>query len=242
LPGAAITLGYVICHSGGADEGGASPEASVSLVVPPGQSLALLSKPASSVTCLFDVVAGLARPASGHVWVDGVAVDQLSGAEIDRYHARRGLVSPRFPLLPSLSVTDNVLAARLAGRVDAATRERAARLLELTGAADLTGPVNRLPGEAQWRLMIARALMPSPRLLLAEDPTPGLDSRAATRVLDLLMDVQAMLGFTLLLTASGLATAIRCERLVNLVNGVVVTDELITGDDPWTRGRVDRIG
>jgi predicted ABC-type transport system involved in lysophospholipase L1 biosynthesis ATPase subunit len=237
----AITLGDVICP-GGADAGVIPPATGVSLVVPPGQSLALLSKPFSGATCLFDVVAGLARPASGHVWVDGVAVDRLRGAELDRYHARRGLVSPRFPLLPSLSVTDNVLAARAAGRVDAATRERAAWLLELTGTAKLTGPVRRLPGEEQWRLMIARALMPSPRLLLAEDPALSLDSRAATHVLDLLMDAHAMLGFTLLLTAGRPATAVRCQRLVSLVNAVVVEDEVTRGDDPWTRGRVDRIG
>jgi len=214
----------------------------VSLVVPPGQSLALLSKPLSGATCLLDVVAGLARPVSGHAWVDGVAVDRLGGAELDRYRARRGLVSPRFPLLPSLSVTDNVLAARLAGRVDATTRERAARLLELTGAAQLTGPVRSLSGEEQWRLMIARALMPSPRLMLADDPASSLDSRAATVVLDLLVDVQAVFGFTLLLTAVRPATAVRCQRLVSLVNGMVVEDEVTAGDDPWTRGRVDRIG
>jgi ABC-type lipoprotein export system ATPase subunit len=74
-------------------------------------------------------------------------------------------------------VTGNVLAALLAGRVDEPARERAARLLELTGAARLVGQVDRLPAEDQWRVMIARALMSSPRLVLAEDPTEILDPR-----------------------------------------------------------------
>jgi predicted ABC-type transport system involved in lysophospholipase L1 biosynthesis ATPase subunit len=78
--------------------------------------------------------------------------------------------------------------------------------------------------------------------VLAEDPASSLDSRAATVVLDLLVDVQALYGFTLLLTATRPATAVRCHRLVSLVNGVVVEDEMTAGDDPWTRGRVDRIG
>ncbi len=66
--------------------------------------------------------------------------------------------------------------------------------------------------------------------------------RGATAILDLLMDVHALFGFTLLLTVGRLATASRCQRLVRLVGGAGVEDELIGGDDPWTRDRVDRIG
>jgi putative ABC transport system ATP-binding protein len=82
-------------------------------------------------------------------------------------------------------------------------------------------------------------------LVLAEDPTPGLESRSATVILDLLIDVQAQFGFTLLLVAGSLAVASRCERLVRLADGGVsrvAEDELTRGDDAWTRGRIDRIG
>jgi ABC-type phosphate/phosphonate transport system ATPase subunit len=113
--------------------------------------------------------------------------------------------------------------------------------MTITGAAHLTGPVGALTVEQQWRILIARELRMNPRLVLAEDPTPGLDSRAATAVLDLLMDVHAQLGFTLLLTADRQATASHCERLVRLLRDTVVEDELIK-DDPWTRDRIDRIG
>ncbi|MBV9447160.1 MAG: hypothetical protein JO345_14865 [Streptosporangiaceae bacterium] len=101
--------------------------------------------------------------------------------------------------------------------------------------------VPRLPAEQQWRTLIARALRLSPRLVLAEDCAPGLDSRSATAVLDLLMDVHAQFGFTLLLTVSRLAMASHCQRLVRLAGAAVIEDELIN-DDPWTRDRVDRIG
>lgn len=249
-PGAAVKLRNVVCRAEAAllTPGGTTPPdppgkpaRGISLEIPPGQSLALLSQPRGAATELLDVVAGLRRPLAGGVWVDGVAVDQLGRAALDRYHARRGLVSQRFPLLPSLSVADNVLVALLAGRVDGATRERAARLLELTGGASARGPVDRLPAEDQWRIMIARALVPSPRLVLAEDPSSSLDPRSAARILDVLMDAQARFGFTLLLTADRLSTAVRCQRQVSLVAGAVVEDEM-TSDDAWTRNRIDRIG
>ena len=90
--------------------------------------------------------------------------------------------------------------------------------------------------------MIARALVSSPRLVLAEDPTETLDPRAAGRILDVLMDVHATFGFTLVLAAERLVTAVRCQRQVSRAGGSVVEDEMASGDDAWTRGRIDRIG
>jgi putative ABC transport system ATP-binding protein len=239
--GVPIELSDVVCWGGAVTANDVAPEG-VTLSVPPGQSVALLSQPPDVATCLLDSVAGLSRPRSGRVRVDGIMVDRLGGADLDRYRAGRGLISERFPLLSSLSVTGNVLALPLVGRVDRLTRERAARLLELTGAARLTGPVARLPAEDQWRIMIARALLPSPRLVLAEDPMSVLDPRAAGRILDVLMDAHATLGFTLLLAADRLASAVRCQRQISLANGTVVEDEITSGDDAWTRSRIDRIG
>ena len=246
-PGAVIELGSVVAPSSGAGADGdpGAPgvgQPGVSLLVPPGQSLALLSQPPAAATGLFDAIAGLRRPRAGLILVDGVAVNRLGRAELDRYRARRGLVSPRFSLLPSLSVLDNVLAAPPVGRPGPPSADRAMRTLELAGAARLTGPVARLSAEEQWRIMIARALVSSPRLLLAEDPAPGLDAAAADRVLDVLMDAHAMFGFTLVLTANRTATSVRCQRRVLVAGGKVVEDELTSGDDAWTRSRIDRIG
>ena len=186
------------------------------------------------------------------VLVDGVAVDRLRGPALDRYRASRGLLSTRFPLLPSRSVLDNVLAALPSGRADARVRGRAVELLRLTGVPELPAPpqetpVKALTAEQQWRVLIARALLPAPRLMLAEDPAagglaPGLEGRAATAIWDLLTDMHALFGFTLLVAAARTATAIRCQRIVTLSGWAVTDDELTGGDDPWTRGRVDRIG
>jgi putative ABC transport system ATP-binding protein len=238
-PGAAIELQDVVCR---ASMAGVNPGAAgVSLRVPPGQSMALLSQPPGSVIDLLDVIAGLKKPRAGDVRVDGVAIHRLDGREASRYRAGRGLVSPRFPLLESLPVTDNVLAAPSAVQPDAAA-ERAAGLLEFAGVARLDAPVEELTAEERWRVMIARALVPSPRLLLAEDPATELDPRAVDRVLDVLTDAHARFGFTLVLAAGRLAAAVRCERRVSLAHGAVAEDEMTGDDGGWTRGRVDRIG
>jgi putative ABC transport system ATP-binding protein len=215
----------------------------VSLQIPPGQSVALLSQSDSTAIDVLDVVAGLRRPRSGTVIVGGTLVHRLSGAAMERYRGDRGLLSARFPLLSSLSVTDNVLAASRSRRADARARERAAEVLVITGAAHLAAArVEALTAEQRWRVLVARALLPAPRLILAEDPTQLMEQRSATRVLDLLMDAHAQYGFTLLLATGRLAAAARCQRLVSLANGMVQADDVGGDDDPWTRGRVDRIG
>jgi putative ABC transport system ATP-binding protein len=240
-PGVAIELNNVVCRIGAASTAD-SGLAGVSLQVPPGQSLALLSRPHGTATALLDVIAGLRRPRAGELRVDGVAVHRLGGREASRYRAERGLVSPRFPLLASLPVTDNVLAAPSADRPGGPAAERAVRLLEFAGVTRLTVPVEQLTAEERWRVMIARALVPCPRLLLAEDPATEVDSRAVDRVLDVLMDAHTRFGFTLVLAAERLAAAVRCERRVSLVDGAVAEDEITGDDDGWTRSRVDRIG
>jgi putative ABC transport system ATP-binding protein len=238
--GAALTVTGVVLR-GSTPARLATP--GISLQVPPGQTVALASQPAASAIDLLDVLGGLRRPLSGQVTVDGVAVDRLRGRDLDRYRAGRGLLAARFPLLPSLSVTDNVLAARLSRHIDHGMRARAEHLLAMTGAAQLAAdPVGILTPEQQWRVLIARALLPFPRLVLAEDPAPSLDPRAATAVLDVLMDAHARFGFTLMLSVSRIATASRCERLVSIVGDAVADDELTGTDDAGTRGRIDRIG
>jgi predicted ABC-type transport system involved in lysophospholipase L1 biosynthesis ATPase subunit len=237
----AIELSGVSCRPGTAGTG--DPGVScVSLHVPPGQSLALLSQPPGTATALLDVIAGLRRPRAGDVRVDGVAVNRLGGREASRYRAGRGLVSPRFPLLATLPVTGNVLAAPSVGPPGPPAAERAARVLAFAGVTRLAAPVEELTAEERWRVMIARALVPSPRLLLAEDPATEVEPRAVDRVLDVLMDAHAQFGFTLVLASARLAAAVRCERRVSLTGGVVTEDEVTGDDDGWTRGRVDRIG
>jgi putative ABC transport system ATP-binding protein len=226
-PGVSLTLAGVAWRDGGEP---------LTLFIPPGQSVALHSAPPSDASNLLDIVAGLARPRSGQVLVDDVRVDQLSGSALDSHLAAHGLVSARFPVGLTLSALDYVRA----GASAAVTQAEAKRLLAVTGVADVSSTVGMLPSVEQWRVVFARALRGEPGLVLAEDPTPVLDPRSSTAILDLLTDVHAQFGFTLLLTIGRLAMASHCQRLVRLVDGSIVEDELI-GDDPLVRGRVDQI-
>jgi putative ABC transport system ATP-binding protein len=239
--GAEVTLTGLVVPGG--ERSSRGPAAAISLAVSRGQSVALHAAEDHTAIDLLDVVAGLQRPRRGVVTVGGVAVHRLSGQAMERYRRQRGLLSSRFPLLPSLSVTENVLVGLRSQRAGGAPgRAVAAELLAATGATSLASRrVETLSAEERWRVLIARALLPAPWLVLAEDPPSGLTARSAARVLDVLMDAHARLGFTLLLATDRLATAVRCERLVSLEGGTVIQDEL-TGDDAWTRGRVDRIG
>jgi putative ABC transport system ATP-binding protein len=242
-PGLGGTQAVAVTLSGVVVRVGAPAAAAISLQIPAGQSVALCSRSDSTAIDVLDAIAGLRRPRSGQVIVNGTAVHRVSGAAMERYRADRGLLSFRFPLLSSLSVTDNVLAGSRSRRTDARARERAAELLVVTGAAHLTSaPVGTLAAEEHWRILVARALIAAPRLVLAEDPAPGLEPRSAIRILDLLMDAHGRYGFTLLLATERLAAAARCQRLVSLADGMVQADEASGDDDPWTRGRVDRIG
>ncbi|HEY7325632.1 MAG TPA: ATP-binding cassette domain-containing protein [Streptosporangiaceae bacterium] len=237
-PGAPVTLTNVSVRP--RDHRAAAPEG-VSLHVPAGQSVALYDRAGSSGVELVDVIAGRRRLRSGQVTVHGT-MHRMGVPAVDRRQADRWLLSGRFTLLPSRSVAGNMLAALRSRRPDAATRARVAELLAITGAANLASRrVETLSAEQQWRVLVARALLIDPQLVIAEDPAPGLDSRAASRALDLLMDAQARFGFTLVLATGRLVSAARCERVVSLADGQVTGDELI-GDDAWTRGRIDRIG
>ena len=238
--GVTLSLTNVTWRESGS--GGTPRPSGITLNVLPGQSLALHSEPTGDATDLLDIIAALRRPLSGQVSVNAVDIGMLSGQTLDSYRLGLGLLSPRFPLVPSLSALDNVLAGLADGRPGAVTHEQAEQLLELAGVTDLAGPAGDAAAEQRWRILIARSLRTSPRLVLAEDPTPSLDSRGATAILDLLTDLQAQAGFTLLLTVTRLATASYCQRLVRLIGGTVVEDVLISGNDPWTRGRIDRIG
>jgi putative ABC transport system ATP-binding protein len=207
----------------------------LTLHIPAGQSVALHVEPTGDTGPLLDVIAGVRRPRTGTVIVDDIAVHELSGSALAQYGALRGMVSARFPLRPSLSALDNVLA----GAPAELAAEEAARLLTAMGVTRARDPVGVLSAEQQWRVLVARGLRTRPRLVLAESPAGVLDARSTTAILDLLSDSQAQAGFTLLLSIVRLANASYCQRLVWLVDGAVVEDELID-DDPFVRGRLDR--
>jgi putative ABC transport system ATP-binding protein len=204
----------------------------VSLSIAKGEAVAILGPSGSGKSTLLNLIAGLDRPSSGTVNVDGVRVDELGEAASARYRrAKIGMVFQFFNLLDDLTVADNVmLPAQLAGMARGAARSRAVDLLERLGVArHAQAYPGRLSGGERQRVAVARALMNRPALLLADEPTGALDTASGEDVRQLIKDLHAE-GQTILLVTHDLTLAESCAtRTVQLVDGRVAADTARAG-------------
>lgn len=152
-----------------------------------GEQLAMMGRSGCGKTTLLHCIAGISRPDSGRIWIDGWDITLMSEAERDRFRAEKiGYVFQTFNLLPGFTALENVLLAmRFTGRkVD---RARARHLLERVGLGHREGhrPTQLSVGEQQ-RVAIARALANRPKLLLADEPTANIDTGNQAQVLELI--------------------------------------------------------
>jgi putative ABC transport system ATP-binding protein len=198
----------------------------VSLVIMPGEAVALLGPSGSGKSSLLMVLAGLERPTAGRVVVAGqdlAALDESALAALRRRHI--GIVFQSFHLLPTMTALENVaIPLELAGRRDAAAAAEAA--LRRVGLGHrLAHYPAQLSGGEQQRVAIARAFVAGPALLLADEPTGNLDATTGSAVIDCLFDEHARLGSGLLLITHDAALAARCDRRLDLADGRIAGDE-----------------
>jgi len=194
----------------------------VSLSVARGETLAITGPSGSGKSTLLALLAGLDAPTSGQVFLDGVELSALD--EDGRAEARArgvGFVFQSFHLLPGLTALENVmLPLELADRADADPAARAV-LGEVGLAARVGHYPNQLSGGEQQRVAIARAFAAGPSLLFADEPTGNLDAVTGARVADLLFDLNARAGTTLVIVTHDARLAARCARSVALAAGRV---------------------
>jgi putative ABC transport system ATP-binding protein len=199
----------------------------VSLSVRAGEALAVLGPSGSGKSTLLNMIAGLDKPTSGEVTVDGIRVDALSEAASARHRRERiGMVFQFFNLLDDLTVLDNVLLpAQLAGTLTALARARARELLAyLRVDRHAAAYPGRLSGGERQRVAVARALMNRPRLLLADEPTGALDTGSGEEVRQLLAELNRD-GQTVVLVTHDNSLADACAtRTIELVDGRIVRD------------------
>ncbi|MGM1062728.1 ABC transporter ATP-binding protein [Saccharothrix sp. Mg75] len=199
----------------------------VSLRVHAGEAVAVMGPSGSGKSTLLNMIAGLDRPTSGSVVVNGDDLGGLGETGLALFRRRRiGMIFQFFNLLDDLPALDNVaLAAQLTGTPAAQARARALELLDELGVANRrnTYPAQLSGGERQ-RVAVARALVNRPALLLADEPTGALDSRAGDQVVDLLLDLN-QIGQTLLLVTHDERLATRCAgRVVEVVDGRIARE------------------
>ncbi len=195
----------------------------VSLSVAPGSSLAILGASGSGQSTLLGILAGLDTPSSGEVWWFEERIDQLAeDARAMRRNGVLGFVFQSFQLLGHLNALENVmLPLELTGAPDA--KARAAAMLDQVGMSARAGHFPKtLSGGEQQRVALARAFVTEPRLIFADEPTGSLDAANGERISDLLFDLRARHGTTVVLVTHAPELAQRCDQVLRLAAGRTV--------------------
>jgi putative ABC transport system ATP-binding protein len=196
----------------------------VHLAIGAGESVALVGPSGAGKTTLLALLAGLDRPTRGSVWLCGEELTALDEDGRARLRGRRvGFVFQSFHLLPSLTALENVmLPLELAGDAAAAASARAA--LESVGLDKrLSHYPKQLSGGEKQRVAIARAFVTRPSVLFADEPTGNLDTASGERVAELLFGLNRQAGTTLVLVTHERTLASRCDRILEIVGGRLVS-------------------
>jgi putative ABC transport system ATP-binding protein len=200
----------------------------ISLDVRRGEFVALLGSSGSGKSSVLNLIAGLDRPTSGAVLVQGRDLAQLSREELAKYRLHVvGMVFQSFNLISSMTLAENVELPLRFAEVDRNKRDDLAReALERVGLrARLNHRPSELSGGEQQRAALARALINRPQLLLADEPTGNLDSRTGTEIMNLVCDFNRQLGMTVVMVTHERALAERyAQRMIFLADGKLVDD------------------
>jgi len=194
-----------------------------------GEFVAVMGPSGSGKSSLLNVIGCLARPTAGHVVLDGRDVTKLKDAELDRIRANEvGFVFQGYSLIPTRTALENVmLAAEYAGVPRSVRRARSLEILERVGLAERVDQLaSELSGGEQQRVAVARALVKSPQLVLADEPTGNLDSVAAEEIMVLVKDLRTD-GQTVVMVTHDPKMAGYADRIVFLKDGRVVDEETI---------------
>jgi putative ABC transport system ATP-binding protein len=197
----------------------------VDMNIADGETIAIVGPSGSGKTTLLILLAGLEAPAAGSILIDGEDVTGFGADELaDIRRDKLGIVFQSFHLVPSLTALGNVsLPAEIAGIEHA--RDRAHQLLERVGLADRAHHYpSQLSGGEQQRVAIARALAHSPRVLLADEPTGNLDINTGARIIEMLFELNAETGSTMVLVTHDTEIARRCQRVFHLDSGKLIED------------------
>jgi putative ABC transport system ATP-binding protein len=195
----------------------------VSFAIPHGSMTAIIGPSGSGKSTLLNIIGLLDTPSSGKYWIDGVLTSDLRNDD-DRARLRReklGFIFQQFNLLPRANALDNVsmpaIYSRLAGR-----KERAVFLLKSVGLAHrLHHRPNQMSGGEQQRVAIARSLINSPKVILADEPTGNLDSENGAMILELLKNLNQE-GQTVVIVTHDQTIAKMAHQVLEMKDGRLV--------------------
>jgi len=213
----------------------------VSLTINAGEFVAVMGPSGCGKSTLLHLIGGLDRPTAGRVLLDGADLSQLSDTRLAELRRRRiGFVFQFFNLIPVLNATENAaLPLILDGARAGDARAKAVEWLTRMGLRDRLGNrPDQLSGGEQQRVAIARALVAEPALVMADEPTGNLDSRAGDEIAGLLKQISATWGRTVLIVTHDPRIAAYADRIVFLKDGRIVDQTNLNGRSTDETNRV----
>lgn len=199
----------------------------ITFSVPAKQTVVVVGPSGSGKSTLLGLMAGLDRPTSGSIELDGTDITTLSESRMARFRREKvGYIFQSFHLIPTLTALENVaVPLELSG--DSRASRRAAELLEAVGLADRMGhyPV-QLSGGEQQRVAVARAFACRPPILLADEPTGNLDSTTGAQIIELLLSLHRDHGTTMVFVTHDSTLAASMQRVIALRDGRLERDSM----------------
>jgi len=200
----------------------------IDLVLEKGEFSALIGPSGSGKSTLLNIVGLLDRPTRGKLYISGKDTSTLDEADLTELRGRTiGFVFQYHYLLSAFTALENVMMPMLlaSGRPNGEMRATARNLLEKVGLTQWQNSrATNMSGGQQQRVAIARALALNPALILADEPTGNLDTQSADNVFQLMKQVSAASKTTVLLVTHNMDLARRCDRIIELVDGRLVSD------------------
>ena len=196
----------------------------VSLELEPGEFVAVMGPSGCGKSTLLHLCGAMDRPTRGHLRIEGHAVQDLTDDRLTRLRRTRiGFIFQFFNLLPTLNVLENVSLPLLLDGADGEKADRQAKLLlERVGLANrLTHYPQQLSGGEMQRAAIARAVIHSPALLIADEPTGNLDSENGANILGLLAELNLETKISILLATHSIEIASAADRVIYMKDGLV---------------------
>ncbi|MEC7808112.1 MAG: ABC transporter ATP-binding protein [Gemmatimonadota bacterium] len=200
----------------------------ISTEIETGDFVAMAGPSGSGKTTMLNMIGGLTRPSRGQIWIGDREITEMSDKDLAQLRLERiGFVFQSYNLLPVLTALENAEFTLLLSGIP--KDERRKKVLELFNKIGLSGLEDRKPGKLsggqQQRVAVARAVVANPALILADEPTANLDSKASADLLDVMERLNQDHGTTFLFSTHDPRVMERSRRLITLVDGQVESDE-----------------
>ena len=200
----------------------------VSFTVEKGEFVAIIGASGSGKSTLLHLIGGVDRPTSGRVFIDGADIYELNAGKLAIFRRRQvGLIYQFYNLIPILNVVENItLPCRLDGKE--VKEERLEELLEILNLKNRKEHLpNQLSGGQQQRVSIGRAIVNYPAIVLADEPTGNLDSKASREIIDLLKMSNQKYNQTVIVITHDENIALEADRILTIDDGKIVKDERV---------------